>query len=84
MGFLKRNWEKITADTISGVLIRVVATIVILGVGVGAYIAVPKFASQSEDKVVTEDKTATKDIIGLIRHVIFLVYFFCFLSCPIF
>ena len=32
MGFLKRNWERISADTVSGVLGRLIASI-LLGLG---------------------------------------------------
>jgi Ni,Fe-hydrogenase I cytochrome b subunit len=67
MGFLKRNWEKITSDTISGVLIKL-AVLVLLGVG--GYIGI-KFVVQPVDS------GTTKELIGLIRHIVFVVY--CFL-----
>ena len=65
MGFLKRNWEKISSDTISGVLVRLVV-LVLLGLG-GAYIGI-KFIAQPVDS------GTTKELIGLIRHIIFVVY----------
>ena len=65
MGFLKRNWEKITSDTISGVLIRLVVP-VLLGLG-GAYVGI-KFIAQPVDS------GTTKELISLIRHVTLLVY----------
>ena len=49
MGFLKRNWEKITSDTISGVLIRVIAAVLLLILGI---VAVPKIVSLPEDSPV--------------------------------
>ena len=65
MEFWKRNWEKITTDTISGVLIKL-AVLVLLGLG-GAYIGI-KFIAQPVDS------GTTKELIGLIRHVTLLVY----------
>ena len=65
MEFWKRNWEKITTDTISGVLIKL-AVLVLFGLG-SAYIGI-KFIAQPVDS------GTTKELIGLIRHVTLLVY----------
>ena len=67
MGFWKRNWEKISADTVSGLLVRVMAVVLL---GLGAFVVVPKFTAQSVDS------GTTKELIGLIRHIIFLIYLF--------
>jgi hypothetical protein len=65
MGFWKRNWEKITSDTISAVLVRLVV-LILLGLG-GAYVGI-KFITQPVDS------GTTKELIGLVRHVTFLIY----------
>ena len=65
MGFLKRNWEKITADTISGILVRLGA-LGLFGLG-GAYIGIKIFAQPV-------DEGTTKELIGLIRYIIFTIY----------
>ena len=65
MGFLKRNWEKISSDTISGLLVRL-GVLVVLGLG-GAYVGI-KFIAQPVDS------GTTKELMGLIRHIVFLIY----------
>ena len=65
MGFLKRNWEKITSDTASGVLIRLV---VLALLGLGGYIGIFKFVVQPVDS------GTTKELIDLIRHIVFVIY----------
>ncbi len=65
MGFLKRNWEKITTDTISGILIRF-GGVVLLGLG-GAYVGIKVIAQPVDDGT-------TKELIGLIRHIVFVIY----------
>ena len=67
MEFLKRNWEKISSDTISGVLIRVIAAVLLLILGI---VAVPKFVSLPEDSPII------KTIVGILPFTIgvLLVY----------
>ncbi len=65
MGFWQRNWEKITTDTISDVMIRLLVPI-LLGLG-GAYVGI-KFIAQPIDS------GTNKELIGLIRHVIVVIY----------
>ena len=48
MGFLKRNWEKITTDTVSGLLIRLIPVVLL---GLGAFVVVPKFTAQSVSNI---------------------------------
>lgn len=57
MEFLKRNWEKITSDTISGVLIRIIGVVLLLILGI---VAVPKFVSLPKDSPII------KTIVGIL------------------
>lgn len=69
MGFIKRNWEKITSDTISGLLIRLIPLVLL---GLGVFVVIPRFTAQPVNKPV--DSGTTKELIGLIRHIAFLIY----------
>ena len=75
MGFWNRNWEKISSDTISGLSVKVIASIVLLTLGIIVIPkAVPKFISLPTDNEIT------KEIINLVYKICFLVYLF-FLFC---
>ena len=65
MGFWRRNWEKISADTISGLSVRVIAGTILLILGV---IIVPKFVSLPADNEIT------KELIDLVYKICFMVY----------
>lgn len=60
-GIFEKNWEKITSDTISGVLIRVIAAGLLLILGI---IAVPKFVALPEDSPII------KIIVGILPFTI--------------
>ena len=73
MGFWRRNWEKISADTISGLSVRVVAGTILLILGV---IIVPKFVSLPADNEIT------KELIDLVYKICFMVYGVLLLFLP--
>ena len=66
MGFWKRNKEKIVADTVSGVFIRVAIGGLLLFLGI--WVA-PKFVTLPVDNVIA------KELIDLARRVVLYVYF---------
>ena len=65
MGFWKRNKEKITADTISGLLIRVLAGALLIVLG---GVVIRKFPPLQVDNVII------KELIDLVYRVFFFVY----------
>lgn len=65
MGFWKRNWEKITSDTISGLMIRLMAGIILLILGL---MVVPKVVSLPVDNEIT------KELIDLVYKILFFIY----------
>ena len=73
MGFVKRNWEKITSDTISGLSVRVIAGTILLILGV---IIVPKFINLPADNEIT------KALIDLVYKICFMVYGVLLLFLP--
>lgn len=65
MGFWKRNWEKISTDTISGVLIRLIAVglgLLIFGIVGTKLITLP------------QDSDITKELIDLVQYIITIIY----------
>ena len=66
MEFWKRNWEKIFADTVSGVLIRGIVGIIFLIVLVPK--VVPKIVNQPMDNEIA------KEIINLVYKISFCIY----------
>ena len=48
MGFWKRNWEKISADTVSGLSVRVMASIIFLLVGIVVF---PKVVGPIDNEI---------------------------------
>ena len=69
MGFLKRNWERISADTVSGVLGRLIAPILL---GLGGVYAGSKIVSSPIDKDIIVG------ILWIIGGILFLLTFtFC-------
>ena len=74
MGFLKRNWEKISSDTISGVLVRLVA-FGLFGFG-GIYIGNKLLSSQIDSDLI-------KDILTGIFVIIIMVLFMLFIISPL-
>ena len=66
MGFWKRNKEKITADTISGLLIRVLAGALLIVLG---GVVIRKFPPLQVDNVII------KELIDLVYRVFFFVLF---------
>ena len=74
MGFLKRNWEKITSDTISGVFVRLVA-FGLFGFG-GIYIGNKLVSSQIASDII-------KDILTGIFIIVIMVIFILALLSPL-
>ena len=77
MGFWKRNWEKISADTVSGVLIRGIVGIIFLIVGIVVVPkVVPKFVNQPMDNEIA------KELIDLVHRVFFYIYLIVLFFLP--
>ena len=72
MGFWKRNWEKISADTVSGLSVRVMAGIIFLLVGIVVF---PKIVGPIDNEI-------TKEIIDLVYQICLLVYFILLVFLP--
>ena len=73
MGFWKRNWEKISADTISGLFIRITAAFLLLILGL---LVAPKFVTLPADNAIIIE------LIVLARRVIMYVYFILIFFLP--
>ena len=77
MEFWKRNWEKISADTVSGVLIRGIVGIIFLIVGIVLVPkVVPKFVNQPMDNEIA------KELIDLVHRVFFYIYLIVLFFLP--
>ena len=63
MGFWKRNWEKISADTVSGLSVRVMASIIFLLVGIVVF---PKVVGPIDNEI-------AKEIINLVYKISFCI-----------
>ena len=72
MGFWKRNWEKISADTVSGLSVRVMAGIILLLVGIVVF---PKVVGPIDNEI-------SKEIINLVYKISFCIYCLLLLFLP--
>ena len=72
MGFWKRNWEKISADTVSGLSVRVMAGIILLLVGIVVF---PKVVGPIDNEI-------AKEIINLVYKISFCIYCLLLLFLP--
>ena len=72
MGFWRRNWEKISADTVSGLSVRVMAGIIFLVVGIVVF---PKVVGPIDNEI-------AKKLIDLVYKISSFVYFILILFLP--